>query len=190
MKTETERKVPEIQEQINRTIACQTANETKLDNLRAERAHYLCEPDVNNDVKIDSLDKSIAALRDEIENAPAVKKELERILTKRQAMDAERERNGKIREQIEAAEDISVYSKNFVALLEKALEVNSQLQQALVKYHALQKQTGQVILSENHCHGSADYLRVLLETMQMQIQGVHTAPVGAGIIGSGVEVRI
>lgn len=190
MKTETERTVAEIQEQINQTIACQTANEAKLEALRAERAHLVCETDVNNDVKIDSLDKQIASLRDVIDNTPAVVKELERILTARERRNAEKERDSLVKQQLEAADEVCVYSKNFVALLEKALDVNSQLQAVLSAYHSLQAKTGQEILSENHCHGSADYLRVLKETMQAQMNGIHTSPVGAGIIGSGVEVRI
>lgn len=184
-----ERTVAEIQEQINQTITCQTANEVKLENLREERAHLVVEGDAKNEPRIDSLDKQIATLRDTLSNTPAVILELEKILTARQSRDAENKRDELIRQQLEVAEDVQVLSKNFVSMLSRAAEVNNHLQLALSAEAALAQKTGQQVLGE-YCHGSQDYLRVLLETMQLQTSGVHTQPCGAGIISSGVELRI
>lgn len=189
IKVVPERTVAEIQEQLNQTITCQTANEVKLENLREERAHLVVEGDAKNEPRIDSLDKQIATLRDTLSNTPAVILELEKILTARQLRDAENKRDELIKQQLEVAEDVQVLSKNFVSLLSKAAEVNSHLQTARSAEAALAEKTGQQVL-QSYCQGSQDYLRVLLETMQLQTSGVHTQPCGAGIISSGVELRI
>lgn len=192
MKKEQEIKIPtveEIQEQINRTLAVETANQGKLENLITERALIVCEGDARNNPKIDSLDHQIAALRNTLESTPAVLTELNKILTKRQKLDAERVRNGLISQHLEICDEVRVLSKNFVALLERAFGVNQNLIAALSVENGIAQKTGQQIL-DNFCRGSQDYLRVLLETMQRQISGIHTQPVGPGIVRAATELRI
>ena len=181
-------KVAEIQKKISDTTAEQAANEQTLKNLREERAKLFVENENNS--KITSLDKEIATLCNRISNNPAVVKELQNQLAIEQARIAQEERDTLLETQNKIAEDIENLSSEFISLLEKADEVNTQLRAALTAYSALQQKTGENVLSNEHCQGSADYLRILLETMQSQFAGQHAAVSGAGIIPAGVEVRI
>jgi len=181
--------VQEIQTQIEATQENLITDKEVLEGLRADRAKLAVENSTKNSTKIALLDKQITTLRDKIDNTPAVISELENQLAAEQERLAQAEAAILLEKQNEVADEVEVLSKNFIALLKKANDVNEHLLAALTAEAGLAQKTGQQVLGD-YCQGSRGSLSMLLETMQAQLAGQHTNIVGPGLVPSGVPIRL
>jgi len=81
-------------------------------------------------------------------------------------------------------------SEKLVEHLKTANETNTLLRNALTSEANLRARTGQEIL-QRWCSGSMESLQKLTKTMQGQLDtGVHTHPVGPGIVRDARPLRL
>ena len=172
----------EIENKIQATTAAQRRDSKLIDELRQERAKLSIEGDNKNSKRITCIDNEIIKLTTAIGNYPAELELLQQNLATENQRIAQNERDTLLEKQNEVAENIENLSQQFIEALKTANEINNQLQAALQAYSGLQQKTGETVLSNEHCQGSQDYLRVLLETMEYQMAGTHTAMAGGRLV--------
>lgn len=191
MDTTENKTVSEIQTQIDKLKESVLRKKSQIEDYRKKRANLvLNEPDnEKNKQAVTSIDHEIRRLQRDIDNAPAELELLQSQLADEQERIAQDERDKLIEQQQEVADEIEVLSKQFVSLLQKANDVNTQLRSALTAEAALRQKTGKHIL-ENYCHGSMQSLSMLLQTMEAQMSGVHTSPVGTGIVANASPIQL
>ena len=129
----------------------------------------------------------IKRLNSSIDNAPHELKLLEEQLAKEQDRIAQAARAELLTKQQEVADEVGLLSKNFITILEKANEVNTQLLAALSAESGIRQKTGADVLAD-YCHGSMGSLSMLLECMQSELSGIHTTPFGDA--SSNARIRL
>lgn len=189
---ENTKTIPEIQAQIEKLKEATERKKEHLEAYRSKRAEIVVnEADTQkNKARVTSIDCEIKQLQKSIENAPTELALLEENLIAEQNRLAQKARAGLIEQQQEIAEEAEILSKSFIASLEKANNINSNLRAALSAEAGLAQKTGQQVLGNlgNFCHGSAMSLSLLLEVMQSQFAGNHTTPLGSA--DSNVRIRL
>lgn len=181
--------VAEINQRIEQVKQNSNNNKTKLEELRTKRAALALAK--GGIAEIAKLDARIDKVMRDISNAPHELKLLSEQLAEEQAKEAQNERDSMLEGQHEIVNDIERLSKNFIETLQAAVNVNEMLLAALSSEQAVRAKTGEDILSQcQWCHGSQESLEKLLSLMQYQMQGVHTQPVGPGIVSSGQPIRL
>ena len=170
--TEKIKTVNEIQAQIEGLRESTEHKEEQLEQYRNKRAELVINEAMTtkNKARVTSIDSEIKQLKRAIENFPTELKLLEENLATEQNRIAEVERAELVIKQEEAADEVQVLSKSFVAILEKAVNINTQLIAALTAEAGLAQKTGQHFLTEC-CRGSLQSLSLLFEAMQNQLRG-------------------
>jgi predicted RNase H-like nuclease (RuvC/YqgF family) len=174
----------DIQIQINSIKAKFAQSKKQVETLRTERAR------LNLDGKdVTSIDAEIDSRLRDIHNFPAELALLEQYLAAEQQRIAQEEQDKLVEQQQKVVSDIESLSKKFIATLERANEVNDQLIAAITAETGLRQKTGKHLL-DGYCHGSRQSLCALLEKSQREMDGIHTSPVGAGIIAGDPRVLL
>lgn len=174
----------EIQARIAQVKKNEVANTAKMESLQNERARLAL---LMADTK--KVDKQIEDIRRDITSHPAELRLLEEQLTEAQAQATAKARDELIEKQQSIAEDVEQLSQDFVEALQAAKNINNQLVAATSAYTALKEKTGMETL-EAHCQGSQESLSRLLELMEYQMGGIHTATSGPGMVGSNVPILL
>lgn len=166
----TQSTVQEIEQRISNLKESIERKKEQLEEYRTKRAQLVInEVDTTkNKAKVTSIDSEIRRLNRAIENFPTELKLLEENLAAEQNRIAEQVRSELIDKQTEISVEISLLSKSFVLLLEKANHTNELLRAALSAEAGLAQQTGQHFLTEC-CRGSLQSLPLLCQTMQSQL---------------------
>jgi chromosome segregation ATPase len=182
-------KSAEIQTRISQMRKGITDNKVKLDSLRTNRGQLSIDNAEENEPVITRLDKQIEDLRKALENTPVEIRLLEEQLTQAQAKESQKQQEQLLSEQKKVGRDVEELSKQFIKALKAAKNINEQLQSAITTHTALAQRTGQQVLRD-YCHGSEQSLKMLLETMEQQMKGQHTAEAGPGMVGSNAPIRL
>lgn len=167
----------QIEQKFLAVTAEKETAETKIVTLRSQRASLFLEDSSGYSQEIDKLDEEIIKLSSFIDSFPSVIEELENQLTKEKCRLAQIERDKLLEQQQEVVDEIHLLSKNFINLISQANEVNINLRNALSAEAGIRNKTGQDLLAV-YTDGSCDSLRMLLETCQVQMDGLHTTPLG------------
>jgi len=181
-------------EQIESKIQAVTVKQEKaikeIDSLRRERAKLAIDSKgEKNDEEIGRIDHQVFKLELSLSNIPAELELLEKNLATEHQRIAQIEKDKLIKQQQEVAEEIETLSAKFIEALENANMINEQLRDALLTESGIRQKTGKQIL-EAYCHGSMQSLSMLLEKSQREMSGIHTVPVGPGIVASGTPIQL
>jgi len=156
----------QIEQKITDTENLFEMDKKTLENLRSERAKLLLD---GKDTK--DKDKAIFRLEHITANAPAVITELESQLTSAQKKTEQTERNKLLSQQKKIAAEVESLSKELVAILGTAMEINGKLNSAYHQYCLLRKSTGESVISQNVTQGSAGMLKYVYEVCQKEVSG-------------------
>ncbi|MHC4535463.1 MAG: hypothetical protein ACYS6K_16045 [Planctomycetota bacterium] len=156
---QTTQKITQAKDQLAKDKAA-------LEQLRSKRAKLTIDKKPTVEV-----DKQIAALTVEIENAPAVIEVLEQQLATEQQQHNHQIRDQLLNAQKEAAKEMERLSVKYVNALSKAVEINDSLHIASEKYINLQRKTKTNVCSPKVTQGSEGFLLFLHDICKQEIKG-------------------
>lgn len=182
--------IEEIESKIQIVTAKQDSATKEIDSLRKERAKLtFYGKGKGNGEEIGRIDHKIFKLELGLSNVPAELELLNSKLAEERQRIAQEEKADLINQQEKIVKEVESLSVKFIESLEKAVEINEALRNALTDEMNLRNKTGKHLLTR-YCHGSQQSLSMLFETMKGQLAGRHTESAGPGIVRSATPLRL